>query len=417
MSTSNAAAAQKLLVPSDPDSAEKDEEADQSVIPRALGVAFEQNRRIASEDNTEFITAEHKWCKPTSVPEYLIQYVDQGVIGSEILQIPLIRLGYLSDWLDTELPLGTIVQGISPSGKSNWARTAKIEATDEAGRETNFFIKVLQLEHGKNMVSSEFKTMSKLYSITPKLVAEPIAWGAYLEKPEAYLFICRFCEMSGEIPDLEKFPSMLADMHKRSQSPDGKFGMPYVTYSGRNPQYFPPSESWEECFSKGLALNFDMEEVTHGRDQELQELREGIMAKVIPRLLRPLQTDGRTLTPTLVHGDLWDGNASVDLSTGSPRIFDGVSFYAHNEYDLAPWWAPRHKMTDRYIAEYIKHFPVSEPREDFESRGLLYRLRFDLNSSSLYPGTLRRRGLIKDTMRELLQRFPRGDEGTGVGQT
>jgi protein-ribulosamine 3-kinase len=41
---------------------------------------------------------------------------------------------------------------------------------------------------------------------------------------------------------------------------------------------------------------------------------------------------------------------------------------------MAPWWAPRHKMTGAYIAEYIKHFPVSEPAEDFESRGLLYSL-------------------------------------------
>ncbi|KAI0159779.1 Fructosamine/Ketosamine-3-kinase [Xylariaceae sp. FL1272] len=267
------------------------------------------------------------------------------------------------------------------------------------------------------MVSSEFKTMSNLYSIMPELVAEPIAWGTYLQKPETYFFICRFCEMSGAIPDLERFPKKLAGMHKRGMSPDGKFGMPYVTFSGRNPQYFPPSESWEECFSKGLDLIFAMEEVTHGPDQELRELREGIMTKVIPWLLRPLQTDGRTLTPALVHGDLWDGNTSTDIITGSPRIFDGVSFYAHNEYEMAPWWAPRHKMTDQYIAEYIKHFPIAEPKADFKFRGLLYRLRFDLHASSLYPGTLRRRGFAKDTMRELLLQFPRDDEGPSFEHT
>jgi protein-ribulosamine 3-kinase len=41
---------------------------------------------------------------------------------------------------------------------------------------------------------------------------------------------------------------------------------------------------------------------------------------------------------------------------------------------MAPWWAPRHKMTGAYIAEYIKHFLPSEPAEDFESRGHLYSL-------------------------------------------
>lgn len=232
------------------------------------------------------------------------------------------------------------------------------------------------------MVSSEFKSMKALYDVMPEIVAEPIAWGTYLEEPDTYFFVCRFCEMSEDIPDLYDFPELLAEMHKRGASPTGKFGMPHVTYSGRNPQYFPPSESWEECFSKGLKTVFDMEEETHGPDAELYALREDIMTKIIPRLLRPLQTEGRTLTPRLVHGDLWDGNASIDVSTGSPKIFDGVCFYAHNEYEMAPWWAPRHKMTDEYIAEYIKHFPVTEPAEDFKYRGLLYRLYAPESSTS-----------------------------------
>jgi hypothetical protein len=42
--------------------------------------------------------------------------------------------------------------------------------------------------------------------------------------------------------------------------------------------------------------------------------------------------------------------------------------------EMAPWWASRHKMTSTYIAEYIKHHPVSEPTEDFKDRGALYGL-------------------------------------------
>jgi hypothetical protein len=41
-----------------------------------------------------------------------------------------------------ELPPGTKIHGISPSGSSYWARTAKIDATDEEGNPTPFFIKV-----------------------------------------------------------------------------------------------------------------------------------------------------------------------------------------------------------------------------------------------------------------------------------
>lgn len=66
-------------------------------------------------------------------------------------------------------------------------------------------------------------------------------------------------------------------------------------------------------------------------DGEFEELKKEVMDKVVPRLLRPLETGGRSITPCLVHGDLWDGNASVDVDTGRPIIFDGAPLYAHNE--------------------------------------------------------------------------------------
>jgi protein-ribulosamine 3-kinase len=50
-------------------------------------------------------------------------------------------------------------------------------------------------------------------------------------------------------------------------------------------------------------------------------------------------------------------------------------------------------MTRAYIDEYIKHFQVSDPAEEFDDRGALYCLRFDMHSSSLYPGNLRFRGM------------------------
>ena len=66
-------------------------------------------------------------------------------------------------------------------------------------------------------------------------------------------------------------------------------------------------------------------------DTEFEELKKRVMDKVIPRLLRQLETGGRSITPCLVHGDLWDGNASVNVDTGKSTIFDGTPLYAHNE--------------------------------------------------------------------------------------
>ncbi|KAK4154987.1 Fructosamine/Ketosamine-3-kinase [Chaetomidium leptoderma] len=314
------------------------------------------------------MTDKSVWDREIPVPKHLIEYVDRGV--------------------REKLPLGTEVHGISGSGSSYWARTAKIDATDAAGNSTPFFMKVLQYEQGRDMVSAEYHAMSLLHSVKPDMVVEPVAWGTYTEEPDTHFFLCRFhrflTEKSSEktpkeketnkVPDVMEFPELVADLHKRGTSKRGEFGFPITMYGGRNPQTFPVCNSWEECFSRGLDKIFDMEAKVQGADEEMHQLREGLMTKVIPRILRPLETGGRTLTPTLVHGDLWDGNVAVDEATGRPVIFDATPLYAHNEYELAPWWPTRHRMSREYIKEYTRHFSPSQPEEDFEDRVKLYSM-------------------------------------------
>lgn len=173
--------------------------------------------------------------------------------------------------------------------------------------------------------------MTLLHGIMPDVVAEPIAWGSYTEEPDAHFFACRYIPFTDDLPDACALTTLVSELHKRAISPTGDFGSLQVGFGGRNPQYFPPSKSWEECLSKGLAAIFAMEEETQGPDEEMRRLREGLMTKVIPRLLRPLQTEGRVLTPSLVHGDLWDGNTAVDARSGRPVIFDALPLYAHTE--------------------------------------------------------------------------------------
>jgi len=253
------------------------------------------------------------------------------------------------------------------------------------------------------MVSAEYEAMKALYSVMPEMVAEPLGWGPYEAEPDTWFFICRYCELSGGTPDASDFPALVAEMHSRGSSTKGEFGFPVVAFGGRNPSWFPVTNSWEETFSRGLARTFELEEETHGPDEEMRRLRDGIMTRVVPRLLRPLETEGRKLVPTLVHDDLWDGNASVDVNTGRPVIFDATPLYAHNECrchqavslsslvplellrlgesadvfadEIAPWWPPRHQVAKAgYIEEYLKHRPKSEPQEDFIDRDLLYSL-------------------------------------------
>ena len=88
----------------------------------------------------------------------------------------------------------------------------------------------------------------------------------------------------------------LAALHQNSKSPNGN--------SGNLPQMNKWEESWETYFTKSMrwALKLELEAKRH--NPEFDVLIPILFDKVIPRLLRPLESEGRSVKPSLVHGDL-----------------------------------------------------------------------------------------------------------------
>lgn len=184
------------------------------------------------------------------------------------------------------------------------------------------------------MMYGEFHSMTAIYNAMPDIAPKPVGHGTYEKDSDTHFFLCHFHSMTDGIPEVEDFPALLAQLHKNGVSPNGKFGFPVTTYQGRLPQETTECDTWEQCFSNGIEQFFKMEEEAQGFDEEMAALRKGIMEKVIPRLLRPLETGGNRIQPCLVHGDLWDGNTSPDAETGKTMIFDACSSYAHHECKL-----------------------------------------------------------------------------------
>jgi fructosamine-3-kinase len=149
-----------------------------------------------------------------------------------------------------------------------------------------------------------------------------------------WFYLSEFVDMVDEAPSSDEFAQTIAELHKHGVDPDGMFGWPHPVFSGTSAQIFPLSKSWEETFSRGIQQTFALETASQGHDDELSRLETALVEKVIPRLLRPLQTEGRNIMPTLVHGDLWDGNVALDADTGDAIIFDPTAMYAHNECKL-----------------------------------------------------------------------------------
>jgi fructosamine-3-kinase len=116
----------------------------------------------------------------------------------------------------------------------------------------------------------------------------------------------------------------------------------------------------------------------------MDSLASQIISKVIPRLLRPLESHGNKIKPVLLHGDLWHGNVSVDNESGKPVLYDAGCFFGHNEYDAGPWRASRYQFNRTHLRAYHELVPVSEPAEDHDDRNALYAMCNDLLVSSCW---------------------------------
>ena len=64
--------------------------------------------------------------------------------------------------------------------------------------------------------------------------------------------------------------------------------------------------SWAEFFAKHrLRAILDEDRRHNGADREIDELGQRCFEQVVPRLLGVLESDGNSISPVLVHGDLF----------------------------------------------------------------------------------------------------------------
>ncbi|TFY83545.1 hypothetical protein EWM64_g457 [Hericium alpestre] len=170
---------------------------------------------------------------------------------------------------------------------------------------------------------------------------------------------------------------LATELH-RCESSKG-FGFHVPTFCGATRMRNGWSETWEECFGTKIGdLLASLK--AEGGYSDLCKKGEEVQKRVIPALLGHLQIE-----PVLLHGDLWSGNTGTDTKTGEPVIFDPSSFYGHNEADLAIarifGGIPR-----SFFTTYHKHFPKTEPVDQYELRGDLYELFHYLNHTVIFGG-------------------------------
>ncbi|KAM7213968.1 Fructosamine kinase domain containing protein [Rhypophila decipiens] len=267
------------------------------------------------------------------------------------------------------LPNVVDVVNVEEVARSKWANAMRVTVQNADGTKDRYFMKISQGDHEKNAIIGEFEGTSAIHAATPEFCPKPIAWGTLKVDPDSHFYLCTFYDFAEDImPDPESFCADLARLHTQS--------------------------NWEDFFAKGTRQALKVRDVRAGsKSKELEALLPVLFDKVIPRLLKPLD-----VTPALIHGDLWYGNASVVVGTDDKAIvYDPAAFYGHNE--------SRNRFTKEFFDAYHSHVPKSNPVDDYDDRLKLYEMRFNLNAAALLPNEPKYLQMVVDTLMELDKKF------------
>ncbi|MGC2520561.1 MAG: fructosamine kinase family protein [Burkholderiales bacterium] len=144
---------------------------------------------------------------------------------------------------------------------------------------------------------------------------------------------------------------------------------------GATPQRNAYSESWSGFWRNQRLLPQLELARKNGLGKRLAE-KGGKLVAALPQLLA-----GHEPAPSLLHGDLWSGNAGF-LAGGAPVLFDPAVYYGDREADLA--------MTELFggfpRAFYGAYRDIAPLDAGYAARKALYNLYHVLNHANLFGG-------------------------------
>ncbi|KEY73635.1 hypothetical protein S7711_09676 [Stachybotrys chartarum IBT 7711] len=279
-----------------------------------------------------------------------------------------------------KLPAGSRILSAGLFGTSAWTVTARLQAQLPDGTVEQYFLKTAPRNHGRTMMEGEFNAMSEIYKWAPNLVPKPYSWGKYAnEESETYFFLSQYLDMSDKMPHPNYLCAELAALHRNSCSPGNQFGFHVTTCQGRIAQSVGWEADWTTFFIKLLQHVIDLDFEVNGYWEALDQAEKRLISHVIPRLLDALKSDGHTVKASLIHSDLWEGNSGTSYEDGKVYIFDAASFYAHQEMETGNWRGYYNKISNKvYRTTYLRHFPPSHPKDEWEDRNRLYSIYYNV---------------------------------------
>ncbi|KAF2856454.1 Ketosamine-3-kinase [Plenodomus tracheiphilus IPT5] len=309
---------------------------------------------------------------------------------------------------------------ISPAGGGGCssASTSKIVSRLDDGSEKAFFMKTGSGEESEVMFRGEHASLHALHSVVPSICPQSFGHGRFESQPNTSFLVTDFLHLTSRAASKSKtaqsLAAKLAKLHSTpAPIPEGQvrpmFGFPVTTCCGDTPQVNTYKASWADFYAENrLLFILGRAETRNGKDKDFRKLVEDMAYKVVPRLIGDKHlNNGDGITPVIVHGDLWSGNAGVGVigdNKGEPEdvTFDSSACYAHSEYELGDM-----KMFGGFNASFMKEYhelcPKTKPEDEYEDRVRLYELYHHLNHYAMFGGGYRSGSV--SIMKELQRKY------------
>lgn len=302
------------------------------------------------------------------------------------------------------------------------ASTSKIKTTGPDGREQQYFLKTGSGKEAEIMFRGEHASLNAVHKSVPTLCPKSFGHGALADSPSKHFLVTEFMDLSsratGTSSSAPTLAQKLAKLHTTpAPPPEGQdkpmFGFPATTCCGDTPQDNTFTASWSDFYAeRRLKFILGRSEKSNGADKELRQLVSRTADEVVPRLLGDDHLNGgKGVTPVVIHGDLWSGNAgrgtlpSMKGGEVEDVVFDPSAVYAHSEFELGIM-----KMFGgfggSFLREYHQLVPKTEPVGEYEDRVQLYELYHHLNHHALFGGGYRS-GAVS-IMKALLAKYGSG---------
>jgi fructosamine-3-kinase len=230
-----------------------------------------------------------------------------------------------------------------------------------------FFVKLNQANQ-LPMFEAEALGLEQMRTANTIRVPQPICWG--VAEPSAYLVLEWLDLGRGTANSWMEMGRQLARLHQFRKAT--AFGWERDNTIGSTPQINSWTSDWATFFAKhriGYQLQLAASRGSFPKGRSLVDAIPDLLANHHP-------------VPSIVHGDLWSGNAAV-MSSGEPTIFDPATYWGDREVDIAMT-----ELFGGFPAEFYRGYQAVFPLDSgYETRKTLYNLYHILNHFNLFGGS------------------------------